>query len=149
MKKLLFIVSLPLLLNACSTAHDMLEPTILTPADLQHHRWVLTQINGEAITQPQNKAQVSSLEIGENMFANGMAGCNTYQGQASINPETGEFKINKMAMTMKMCIDDAMIRERAVASTLSAWSEIEMGKDTLEIKGDEYTLTYQLSEWVN
>lgn len=149
MKKVLFIVAMPFVLNACSTAENMVSPTILTPADLQHHRWVLTEINDEPVKQPENKALVSSFEVGSEMSASGLAGCNRYHGTAMIDPKTGQFKIEKMAMTMKLCIDDAMSREQAVASTLSVWSDITLDDDTLEITGDEYSLTYKLSEWVN
>lgn len=150
MKKLILAASLPFVLNACSSVDEAMGPTILTPQDLQHHRWVLAEIDGKKVPEPANKAAISYLEIGENMYAGGLAGCNTFQGQAMVDQESGEFKVDKMAMTMKMCADsNAMATERAVASTLSTWSKVTLSKDEFEFKGDEHTLTYKLSEWMN
>lgn len=145
MKKLLTALSIPVLLAACSSTD---KADFVTPADLQHHHWVLSEIDGKEAAKAPNGSQ-ATLEIGEAMNSNGNAGCNGFHGQAEINPKTGEFRIEKMAMTMKMCIGDAMNTERAVASTLSTWSKIDLGKDTLTLSNDQHTLTYTLRDWVN
>lgn len=142
MKKLITALSVPILLAACSSTD---KADFVTPADLQHHHWVLSEIDGKEIT----KESKADLEIGEAMNSNGNAGCNGFHGQAEINPKTGEFRIEKMAMTMKMCQGEAMNIERAVASTLSAWSTIDLSKETLTLTNDQHSLTYTLRDWVN
>ncbi len=146
MKKLITALTVPMLLAACSTTAD--KAAFVKPTDLQHHHWVLAKIDGKDVVKAENGAQ-ADLEIGENLNSHGNAGCNGFRGVAEINPENGQFRIEKMAMTMKMCMGDAMTTERAVSSTLSAWSTIDLQKDTLTLSNDQHTLTYTLSDWVN
>ncbi len=141
----LTLLSLPVLLTACAT-ND--ADNFIKAEQLQHHHWVLTEIDGKAFASDDIKTR-PDLEIGENMQSHGLAGCNTFRGQAEINPKTGEFRINTMAMTMKMCIGDSMNVERAVASTLSAWSKIDLSAKKLQLSNDEHRLTYTLQDWVN
>lgn len=145
MKKLVISLSLPLLLAACSTNNTA---DFVKPVDLQHHHWVLNKIDGNEVTKGQ-MGTIPELEIGEAMQSHGNAGCNGFNGKAEINKETGQFRIHQMAMTMKMCSGDAMETERIVASTLSAWSTIQLTKDTLKFSNAEHTLTYTLRDWVN
>lgn len=144
MKKLITALSVPVLLAACSSTD---KADFVTPADLQHHRWVLIEVDGKEVPEAHNDIR-PDLEIGEAMTSHGNAGCNGFHGQAEINPKTGEFRIEKMAMTMKMCQGEAMNIERAVASTLSAWSKIDLGKDSLTLSNDQHKLTYTLKDWV-
>lgn len=145
MKKLIAAFSVPMLLAACSSTD---KADFVKPADLQHHHWVLSEIDGNEVAKAAN-GSLPDLEIGENMTSHGNAGCNGFHGMAEINPNNGQFRIDKMAMTMKMCVGDAMATERAVASTLSAWSKIDLKKDTLTLSNDQHTLTYTLRDWVN
>ncbi len=81
------------------------------------------------------------------MMANGNAGCNNFFGQAEL--KDNQFRIEKMGMTMKMCIDDAMNTEQAVSQTLSDWSDITLTKDSLVLKNSNHTLTFTLKDWKN
>ena len=144
MKKIIPLVGLSMLLAACSS-HDKAD--FVTASDLQHHHWELSAIDGKPVAK--NKLdKVADIEVGENLNTHGFAGCNSYRGMAEINAQTGEFRISQMAMTMKMCMDDSMATERAVASTLSAWSKIDLDKQTLKLSNDEHTLTFTLKDWV-
>ncbi|OEF27279.1 META domain-containing protein [Vibrio rumoiensis] len=145
MKKLITCLSLPILLAACSSNS---KTDFVKPVDLQHHHWVLSEIDGKEVVK-NAMGSVPDLEISENMQSNGNAGCNGFHGQAEINKDTGQFRINKMGMTMKLCPGDAMKTERIVASTLSAWSNIDLTKETLKLSSKEHTLTYTLRDWVN
>lgn len=51
--------------------------------------------------------------------ANGNAGCNNFFGQGELNTE-GQFRIERMGMTMKICMGDAMTTEQAMFNTLSS-----------------------------
>lgn len=146
MKKIVTALSLSVLVAACSSTPE--KTRIVQDTDLQHHHWVLSKIDGNEVAKDA-KGQVPDLEVGEDMFAHGMSGCNSYRGLAEINPKTGFFRVNQMAMTMKMCQGDAMDTERAMASTLSTWSKIDLGKDTLTLSNNQHTLTFTLRDWVN
>ncbi|MCW8345069.1 META domain-containing protein [Vibrio sp. ZSDZ65] len=147
-KTLLAAIAVPVLLTACTTANNSAEKPMatVTAQDLQHHNWNLVQIDGKAI-QLDKQGQQPRLEIGEKMTANGSAGCNNFFGQGEL--KDGQFRIEKMGMTMKMCGDTAMNVEMTMSKALSDWSEIHLTKDSLELKGSEHTLTFELKDWVN
>jgi heat shock protein HslJ len=147
MKKLLVAVSLPILMAACSSNGDMMTDATVSADMLQHHNWQLTEVDGNAVATPE-KMEAPRLEIGEKMTANGNAGCNNFFGQAELNKE-GQFRIEKMGMTMKMCMGDAMTTEQAMSSTVSSWSDITLTKENLILKGQDHELTFTLRDWVN
>ncbi len=147
MKKLLVAVSLPVLMAACASNGDNNTDAQISADMLQHHNWQLTQVDGKDIATPE-KMEAPRLEIGEKMTANGNAGCNNFFGQAELNEE-GQFRIEKMGMTMKMCMGDVMTTEQVVSSTLSTWSDITLTKEGLILKGQEHELTFTLRDWVN
>ncbi|MDD9195698.1 META domain-containing protein [Aliivibrio sp. S3MY1] len=148
MKKLLVAVSLPVLMAACASNGDNVMTDAQVSADmLQHHNWQLTQVNGKDIVASE-EMEAPRLEIGEKMTANGNAGCNNFFGQGELNEE-GQFRIEKMGMTMKMCMGDAMATEQAVSATLSTWSDITLTKENLILKGQDHELTFTLRDWVN
>lgn len=143
-KTLLAAISMPILATACVSNGDNVQQ--LTAQDLQHHNWELVSIDGNAITINEHQ-QAPRLEVGENMTANGNAGCNNFFGQAEL--KDNQFRIEKMGMTMRMCIDDAMNTEQAVSQTLSDWSDITLTKDSLVLKNSNHTLTFTLKDWKN
>lgn len=146
-KTLLAAVALPVLMTACAANNTQGEAMkAVTAQDLQHHNWNLVQIDGNPI-QVDEQNQAPRLEIGEKMTANGNAGCNNFFGQAEL--KDGQFRIEKMGMTMKMCAGTAMDIEQTMSKTLSDWSAITVTKNGLELKGAEHTLTFELKDWVN
>ncbi len=139
-KALLATMSLPLLLAGCSTVDNTKQP--ITAADLQHH-WELVNINGEPFN-PAARQKRPFLDIGEAMKTNGNAGCNNFIGQGEFND--GQFRVDRMGMTMKMCIGDIMDFEQSIAQTLQNWSSVTQQGDTLILTSDVNQLTYQLSD---
>lgn len=143
-KTLLASLSLPILLSACTSSAE--NTNVITAQELQHHRWELSKIDGVNVTaNPRNDR--ASLEIGEQMTANGNAGCNNFFGQGELKDD--QFRIQKMGMTMKMCSEDAMKTELVVSQTLSEWADITLTKDSLTLRNDHHTLTYVLNDWKN
>ncbi|MDE1311251.1 META domain-containing protein [Vibrio aestuarianus subsp. cardii] len=143
-KKLLAAISLPVLMTACASSGDNVKQ--ITAQDLQHHNWQLVQIDGKEVTNA-DKQKAPRLEIGEKMMASGNAGCNNFFGQAEL--KDNQFRIEKMGMTMMMCVGYVMDTEQAFSQTLSDWSDITVTKDGLTLKNDVHTLTFTLRDWVN
>ncbi|MBD1564789.1 META domain-containing protein [Vibrio sp. SA48] len=143
-KKLLAAISLPVLMTACASNGDNVKQ--ITAQDLQQHNWQLVQIDGKEVTNA-DKQKAPRLEIGEKMMASGNAGCNNFFGQAEL--KDNQFRIEKMGMTMMMCVGDVMDTEQAFSQTLSDWSDITVTKDGLTLKNDVHTLTFTLRDWVN
>lgn len=142
-KSLLAAITLPVLLTACQSNGESME---LTATDFQHHNWELVQIDGQDINLD-SKEVAPRLEIGENMTANGNAGCNNFFGQAEL--KNNQLRIDKMGMTMKMCPDAAMEVEQAMSNTLMEWSDVTLTKDQMILTNGIHTLTFNLRDWVN
>ncbi|HBC3501161.1 MULTISPECIES: META domain-containing protein [Vibrio] len=144
LKTLVTAISLPVLMTACASNGDDVKE--ITAQDLQHHNWELVQVDGKNIVLDENQ-KAARLEIGENLTANGNAGCNNFFGQAEL--KNNQLRIEKMGMTMKMCMEDQMKIENAMTQTLSNWSDITLTKDGLVLKNAYHELTFTLRDWVN
>ncbi|CAI2319765.1 META domain-containing protein [Vibrio parahaemolyticus] len=144
LKTLVTAISLPVLMTACASNGDDVKE--ITAQDLQHHNWELVQVDGKNIVLDENQ-KAARLEIGENLTANGNAGCNNFFGQAEL--KNNQLRIEKMGMTMKMCMEDQMKIENAMTQTLSNWSDITLTKDGLVLKNTDHELTFTLRDWVN
>jgi heat shock protein HslJ len=138
----LSLIALTALLSACT---GVTSDTALTSESLQHHHWLLEQIDGQPITA--DKGQQPDLEIGENLQANGNAGCNRFIGQIEIQGQ--QLRISKMASTMMLCQGPQQDWEDAMTSTLSNWSEASLTDQQLRLKGSKHELTLRLSDWMH
>ncbi|AWB00757.1 META domain-containing protein [Vibrio harveyi] len=143
LKTLVAAISFPVLMTACASNGDNVKE--ITAQDLQHHNWQLVQIDGKNIAAEERQAP--RLEIGENLTANGNAGCNNFFGQAEL--KDNQLRIEKMGMTMKMCMEDQMKIEKVMSETLSDWSDITLTNDGLVLKNADHELTFTLRDWVN
>ncbi|HDM8212728.1 TPA: META domain-containing protein [Vibrio harveyi] len=143
LKTLVAAISLPVLMTACASNGDNVKE--ITAQDLQHHNWQLVQIDGKNIAAEERQAP--RLEIGENLTANGNAGCNNFFGQAEL--KDNQLRIEKMGMTMKMCMEDQMKIEKVMSETLSDWSDITLTNAGLVLKNADHELTFKLRDWVN
>ncbi len=144
LKTLVAAISLPVLMTACASNGDNVKE--ITAQDLQHHNWELVQVDGKNL-ELTGRQKAPRLEIGEKLTANGNAGCNNFFGQAEL--KDNQLRIEKMGMTMKMCVGDIMNVEKAMSSTLSDWSDITLTKDSLVLKNAEHELTFTLRDWMN
>ncbi|WP_319553979.1 META domain-containing protein [uncultured Vibrio sp.] len=144
LKTLVAAISLPVLMTACANNGDNVKE--ITAQDLQHHNWELVQIDGKNLELTERQ-KAPRLEIGEKLTANGNAGCNNFFGQAEL--KDNQLRIEKMGMTMKMCVGDIMNVEKAMSATLSDWSDITLTKDGLVLKNAEHELTFTLRDWMN
>ncbi|WP_428773387.1 META domain-containing protein [Vibrio sp.] len=141
-KTFLAAIILPTLLSACASQQQS-DAAMITAQDLQHHNWQLVMIDDEALASDPRQ-QKARLEIGENLTANGSAGCNNFFGQAEL--KDNQLKIERMAMTMKMCPPEAMKIERAMAETLAEWATISLSQEMLVLENDAHKLTFKLDD---
>lgn len=132
--------SLAVLLTGCATT---LTDMPLTAKNLQHHHWVLEQIDGQPVLAPSE--QQPDLEIGEHLHASGHAGCNRYTGVLEIREQ--QVCIGKMISTRMFCPAPQQEWEQAMNSTLGDWSEARLSPEQLVLKGREHELVLRLSDW--
>ncbi|UJF18116.1 META domain-containing protein [Vibrio sp. SS-MA-C1-2] len=154
MKKLLAVLTLSLFVYGCSstatsTKQENQQPSnsklALTAENLQHHNWVLVKINDNKFKVPEN-FEVPNIEINEKLTTTGRAGCNNFFGQIEVKGD--QLRIDGMGMTRMMCIGNIVDIENAVTATLSDWSDVTLTKEQLILKGDKYTLTYVLRDYM-
>lgn len=126
-------VILPIALSACSS---------IQKNDLQHHHWNLISINNQAISTEIK----SDLEFGEGFRINGKAGCNRFFGEAQLKGKT--LAAPHLASTLMACHGEAQDVESAVINTLSQGAKATIKDQKLELKGTEYTLVYELADWM-
>ncbi|GAD79152.1 META domain-containing protein [Vibrio ezurae] len=151
-------ISSALLLSACSTMtsneaamqnHSKVEQSDILQVNesaLQHHHWVLTQIDGKPLTVNEH-FNAPTLEVGEKMAANGSAGCNNFFGQSEL--DGNNFRIEQIGATMKMCPDDVMLTEMLYLKSLAQWNQLTLTANEMQLKNAEHTLTFTLKDWVN
>lgn len=137
----LSLVGLTVLLSACASAPS---GTALTAENLQHHHWVLEQIDGQPVVA--EKGRQPDLEIGEKLRANGNAGCNRFMGQVEIQGQ--QLRISPLGLTRMLCRAPQQNWEAAMTSTLSDWSEVDLSAQQLRLKGSQHELLLRLSDWV-
>ncbi|OHC27173.1 MAG: hypothetical protein A2Y50_14065 [Pseudomonadales bacterium RIFCSPLOWO2_12_59_9] len=142
----LSLIGITALLSACASASASAPSgTPLTAQSLQHHHWVLEQIDGQPVVAEPGRQP--DLEIGEQLRANGNAGCNRFMGQVEIQGQ--QLRISKMASTMMLCQSPQQDWEAAMTSTLSDWSEASLSAQQLRLKGGQHELILRLSDWVH
>lgn len=138
-KRLIAVLALPLVLSACSANMDH-ETTVTTEQALTSHNWVLTQINGKAV-KVGTDSELPTLTLNKALSANGYTGCNRYFGQGEY--KDGQFRIEKMGMTMMACPDEGMALEKTMSDTLSDWSKVTIESNTLTLSTKGHQLTFK------
>jgi heat shock protein HslJ len=123
------------------------KPRIVTEGDLQHHRWVLETVNGEALDSKTLNNVIPELEIGEKMTASGNAGCNRFFGEASLHED--RFIIENAATTRMMCPPGQNDMEQLMLQLLGQESTLSIDADrNLFLKTDETYLKFRLEDRV-
>jgi heat shock protein HslJ len=147
MYKKLAILSATLLISACSGMDNTNQDIVKVSKDtLRHHNWKLVKIDGKQINLSEGY-KAPTLEIGEKMSANGGAGCNSFSGQGEL--EKNQLRILNVIMTRKMCPENVMDIEMAYIKALEKLNIIQLTSNSMELKSEKHTLTFQLKDWVN
>ncbi|MEC6816670.1 META domain-containing protein [Photobacterium toruni] len=135
-KRLLAAMVLPMMLAACSTTGlTSKTPQPITASELANGSWSLVKIDNQVLSQP-----VPTLELATDLAANGHAGCNRYFGQAEV--KEGQFRIEKMGMTMMLCPDSEMKVEQTFTQSMSDWNKVSVSGDTMTMTNAKHTLTF-------
>lgn len=123
------------------------ETTVITQADLQHHRWLLSSINGRALDGDQPENVVPELDFGERMHVAGNSGCNHFTGTGVLHNQF--FAIERMASTRKRCTTVQNSLEQTVLKVLAGRSEISIeDSGALVLESGDTVLRFELRDWV-
>jgi len=126
-----------LFLLSCSA--ENISSKEVTASQIQK-QWVLVAVDGQVITAP----AVSTLLLDDPGKASGNLACNHFFGTLQL--QKNRLIINKMASTRKMCAGSINKLEMVVSSVLSAWSEVQLNKDTLTVISQAHTLNYKIQK---
>lgn len=124
------------------------ETSTVTHGDLQHHRWVLESINGEALDVDAMHGRIPDLDFGEQMHVSGNSGCNRFSGTASLHDEYILF--GPLISTTMACSPAQNEVEGTIQALLAgADVEIEVNDNYLILQAGEVSLRYRLQDWVD
>lgn len=139
--KTLAAVALSVSVAGCANGDS--DAVQVTPASIKNFNWELVKIDNKAVVVDEHQS-TPRLDVGDQLEASGVAGCNNFFGIAAL--KDGKFRIKPMGMTMKMCQDSAMDMELLVVSVLSEWSDATQKNDIMVLKNDAHSLTYIVSD---
>ncbi len=123
------------------------ETSVVTHGDLQHHRWLLESINGEALDVDAMHGTIPDLDFGEQMHVSGNSGCNQFSGAASLHDEYIRF--GPLISTMMACGPAQSEVEGTIHGLLAAADiEIEINGNYLILQAGDVSLRYRLRDWV-
>jgi heat shock protein HslJ len=124
------------------------ETSIVTHGDLQHHRWVLESINGEALAAYAVNSKIPDLDFGEQMHVSGNTGCNRISGRANLHDEYIDF--GQLISTLMSCSPAQNEVERTIQEFLARTDiRIEINDNYLSLQAGQVSLRYRLQDWVD
>lgn len=127
----------------CAACSDAEYHSAITAEDLQHHRWVLESIDGQAL--PASEGKIPELDFGEQMTVSGNLGCNQMNGHAVLRD--GFIRIESMAMTRMMCAPPWGDIELKLQTVLSSESTASLDADkSLTITAEGAVLVFRLED---
>jgi heat shock protein HslJ len=137
MKKTLLLTTLftgPLIMVGCCESNNV------KAEDLMHHRFVLIEANGQAISPDQN----AELEFGEHMYISGKM-CNHFIAKATLENET--IKGSNVSMTNMVCADDHLNKlDTTINKLIQDGASVSLNKEQLILKDENNKLIYQLKD---
>lgn len=150
MKKILISAATLLLVTACATEGSEMgkDSNIVTAKDLQHHNYVLTEIDGKAYRTKKN-AMSPNIAFGEKMNISGEM-CNNYFGQGQL--KDGVLMAKGVGMTRKFCSDATLNQlDQKIGQLLEDGAKVSLEDDgkNLILSNDKTTLKFWLKDFVN
>ncbi|HHW3938991.1 TPA: heat shock protein HslJ [Raoultella planticola] len=140
MNKFAALLAAGMLLSGC-----VYNSKVSTGAEqLQHHRFVLTSVNGQALA---TGAKPLELSFGEEMYVSGNM-CNRFSGKGKISG--GELKVKTLAMTRMLCTDPQLnTLDNTLSNMLRDGAQVDLTENQLTLATADQTLVYKLADLVN
>ncbi|HCZ9097329.1 TPA: heat shock protein HslJ [Klebsiella michiganensis] len=146
MNKFAALLAAGMLLSGC-----VYNSKVSTRAEqLQHHRFVLTSVNG----QPLNTAdKPQELSFGEKMPITGKMSvsgnmCNRFSGTGKVSD--GELKVEELAMTRMLCTDSQLnALDATLSKMLREGAQVDLTETQLTLATADQTLVYKLADLMN
>lgn len=149
MKKILMSAATLLLVTACASEGGEMakDSNSVTAKDLQHHNYVLTEIDGKAYRIAKN-AMSPNIAFGEKMNISGEM-CNNYFGQGEL--KNGVLTAKGVGMTRKFCSDATLNQlDQKISQLLEDGAKVSLEDDgkNLILSNDKTTLKFWLKDYM-
>ena len=146
MNKIAALLAAGMLLSGC-----VYNSKVSTRAEqLQHHRFVLTSVNGQplnAADKPQELSFGEKMPITGKMYVSGNM-CNRFSGKGKISG--GELKVKTLAMTRMLCTDPQLnTLDNTLSNMLRDGAQVDLTENQLTLATADQTLVYKLADLVN
>ena len=140
MNKFAALLAAGMLLSGC-----VYNSKVSTSAEqLQHHRFVLTSVNGQPLKEG---AKPLELSFGEKTFVSGNM-CNRFSGEGKVSD--GELKVKALAMTRMLCADPQLNElDVTLGKMLRDGAQVDLTENQLTLATADRTLVYKLADLVN
>lgn len=150
MKKNIILAAIAALtLSACSMSEPSpsdKQAAAITAQDLQHHRYELVSVDGEAVNSAQPRPR-PSIEFGEKMHVSGGM-CNRFMGQGEL--QNSVLTVKQLASTMMLCNDKQLDSwDRLIGEVLANGAKVSLQNNQLTLTQGKHQLVYQTKELVN
>lgn len=140
MNKFAALLAAGMLLSGC-----VYNSKVSTGAEqLQHHRFVLTSVNGQAVNASDRPLELS---FGEKMAITGKM-CNGFSGEGKVSD--GELKVKSLAMTRMLCHDAQLnTLDATIDKMLREGAQVDLTENQLTLATADQTLVYKLADLMN
>ncbi|MFZ4832100.1 heat shock protein HslJ [Rouxiella sp. Mn2063] len=155
MKKNIILAAVAALtLSACSMskpspsdkAAAVDHPPAITAQDLQHHRYELISVDGEAVNSAQPRPG-PTIEFGEKMHVSGGM-CNRFMGQGEL--QNSVLTVKQLASTMMLCNDKQLNKwDQLIGEVLANGAKVTLQNNQLTLTQGKHQLVYQTKDLVN
>lgn len=146
MNKIAALLAAGMLLSGC-----VYNSKVSTRAEqLQHHRFVLTSVNGQPLKAADKPLELSfgeKMPITGKMYVSGNM-CNRFSGTGKISD--GELKVEELAMTRMLCTDSQLSAlDATLSKMLRDGAQVDLTETQLTLATADQTLVYKLADLMN
>ncbi len=143
MNKFAALLAAGMLLSGC-----VYNSKVSTGAEqLQHHRFVLTSVNGQAVNASDRPLELSfgeKMAITGKMYVSGNM-CNGFSGEGKVSD--GELKVKSLAMTRMLCHDAQLnTLDATIGKMLREGAQVDLTENQLTLATADQTLVYKLAD---
>ncbi|VGA64195.1 Heat shock protein hslJ [Klebsiella pneumoniae] len=137
MNKFAALLAAGMLLSGC-----VYNSKVSTGAEqLQHHRFVLTSVNGQAVNASDRPLELSfgeKMAITGKMYVSGNM-CNGFSGEGKVSD--GELKVKSLAMTRMLCHDAQLnTLDATIGKMLREGAQVDLTENQLTLATADQTL---------
>lgn len=146
MNKFAALLAAGMLLSGC-----VYNSKVSTGAEqLQHHRFVLTSVNGQPLNNGDKPLELSfgeKMPVTGKMFVSGNM-CNRFSGTGKVSD--GALKVEELAMTRMLCADPQLNSlDATLGKMLREGAQVDLTENQLTLATADQTLVYKLADLVN